>query len=161
MWWSTPPALARRASCCARNALRIVVIEMSPRLGGNGIPLLIQRSTDIDLVAMTVRYALGIENTPPIAHQPYRRCGSWIFGNEVAGRLDAIADDDTVKSQVPELFEYQLNYGQGDSIPPFIHSGNSLGYALFDCSADSDYFATIEKIRSAMQLEISPIIESL
>lgn len=143
------------------SASRIVVVEMSPRLGGNGIPLLIQRSTGIDLVAMTVRYALGVPNEFSTAHQSCRPCGSWIFGSEAGGRIDALADDATVRLQVPELFEYQLNYRQGEFVPPFIHSGNSLGYALFDCTADSDYFATIEKIRSAMQLEISPVIESL
>ncbi len=41
------------------SAERVVVIEMSPRLGGNGIPELIRRSTDVDLMDLTIRYALG------------------------------------------------------------------------------------------------------
>ncbi len=38
---------------------RVTIIEMSPGLEGNGIPMIIERATDFDLISSTVLFALG------------------------------------------------------------------------------------------------------
>lgn len=132
----------------------VVVIEMSPRLGGNGIPELIRRGTGIDLIEMTVQYALGSPCLLPDALVVNRCCGSWVFGSEHAGTLDFITPVDTLREHIPELFEYRFNYQIGDEVLDFEHSGNSLGYALFDCPLDADYNNMVERLRTAMQLRV-------
>lgn len=133
---------------------QVVVIEMSPRLGGNGIPKLIQRATGVDLINATVQYALGNPSPLPPSLEVIQRCGSWVFGSEQAGRLEHIAAPNEVRKRVPELFDYVFNYQIGDTVPYFEHSGNSLGYALFDCPPDAHYCDMIDRLQVAMQLRI-------
>jgi biotin carboxylase len=133
---------------------RVVVIEMSPRLGGNGIPKLIRRATGADLIEATIHYALGCPVALPPMLTVTNPCGSWVFGSACAGRLVAVASDTAVWAQVPELFDYLFAYTCGDEVPAFEHSGNSLGYALFDCPAPAGYAGVVQRLRDAMQLQI-------
>jgi biotin carboxylase len=132
-----------------------VVIEMSPRLGGNGIPKLIMRATGVDLIEATVLQALGQPAILPARLQVLNRCGSRIFGSEYAGRLEHVAATDEVKAQFPEIFDFLFSYQIGEDVPGFEHSGNSLGYALFDCPPGVEYCDMVERIESAMQLRIA------
>ncbi len=133
---------------------RVVVIEMSPRLGGNGIPKLVQRATGVDLIEATVRYALGCPVALPPMLAVTNPCGSWVFGSACAGRLVAVAPDAAVWAQAPELFDYLFAYTCGEEVPAFEHSGNSLGYALFDCPTPTGYDGVVQRLRDAMQLQI-------
>jgi biotin carboxylase len=135
---------------------RVVVIEISPRLGGNGIPKLIKRSTNIDLIEATVHYALGEPVSVPGKLECANRCGSWVFGSEKAGRLVRVASRDEVQALVPEVFEYQVNFEVGENVPGFDHSGNSMGYALFDCPPQTPYSDVVGRLKRAMQVEITP-----
>lgn len=139
------------------SATQVVIIEMSPRLGGNGIPELIRRSTGVDLIDLTVRYALGKLDAIPTAMSVNQASGSWVFGHNVAGHLTHIANETNIKADVPELFEYVINYQMGDPVPSFEHSGNCLGYALFDCSPSMSYAQIVTRLKAAMQLQVTAI----
>ena len=132
---------------------RVVVIEMSPRLGGNGIPELIKQSAGVDLVEMTLDYALGNQYSFPETTLS-KGCASWIFGSEIAGEIEYIASTNEIKNKVKELFECRLNYKIGGVIPAFEHSGNSMGYALFDCPSENDYNSIIMRLQSALELRL-------
>ncbi len=132
---------------------RVVIIEMSPRLGGNGIPELIKRSAGVDLIEMTLDYALGnLYSLPNITST--KGCASWVFGCEIDGKIEHIASTNEIKIKVKELFECRLNYKIGDKIPAFEHSGNSMGYALFNCPSENDYNSIVMCLQSALQLRL-------
>ncbi|MCF7969614.1 MAG: ATP-grasp domain-containing protein [Methylococcaceae bacterium] len=133
----------------------VIIIEMSPRLGGNGIPELIRYHTGIDLIAMTIEYALNKPIKKPTSLPVTRPCGSYVFGSEQAGKIDYIASSQEIFQKIPELFSCQLNYVVGDAIPAFEHSGNSLGYALFACSSEDNYVQIVQRLQSALQLRIT------
>lgn len=133
---------------------RITVIEMSPRLGGNGIPELIYYSSGIDLIAMTINYALGKPCNIPEQPDSLKPCASLIFGSDTAGQLSSITAVEELKNTFPELIECRFNYQAGDHVPAFEHSGNSLGYALFYCPLESDYPSMINRLQAALQLNI-------
>ncbi len=78
-----------------------------------------------------------------------------MFGVETGGRLEHIASMEEICAKVPALFELVINYQIGDVIPPFEHSGNCLGFALFDCPANMDYDAMVECLRAALQLRVT------
>lgn len=137
------------------SATAVVVIEIGARLGGNGIPELIQRACGVDLMAMTIQFALAAEFSLPEASSMSQPCGSWVFGSEVAGILQHIRPAAEMYQLVPQLFDYQLNYQPGATIPYFEHSGNSLGYALFDCPPPLSYDDVVAELRQAMQLQVS------
>jgi biotin carboxylase len=133
---------------------RVTVLEMSPRLGGNGIPAIIERGTGVDLIAATVRFALGEEVAFPKNPEIVRSCGSWVFGSDHAGLLAGVATQEELQASVPEVFEYFSDYRVGDTVPEFVHSANRLGYALFDCLPGSSYGEIVDRIQSALQLTV-------
>lgn len=135
---------------------RVTVIEMSPRLGGNGIPELIYNSSGIDLMELTINYALGKPCNLAEEPESLKPCASWIFGSETAGKLNYITPIEDLKNTFPELIECRYNYQIGDHIPAFEHSGNSLGYALFYCPPESNYQNMITRLQAAFQLGIEP-----
>ena len=137
---------------------RVTVLEMSPRLGGNGIPMIIKRATGVDLIAATIRFALGEEVRFLERPKVVRSCGSWVFGSDRAGLIEGIAAKGEVKAAVPEVFDYFVHYQIGDAVPEFVHSANSLGYALFDCSPQSSYRGIVNRLQRALRLKVaSPI----
>lgn len=133
---------------------QVTVIEISPRLGGNGIPELILRSTGVDLIELTIQYALGSFYQLPAGMDVKQPCGSWVFGSAVAGQLAEIASAGGLRASVPQVFEYAINYCLGDNVPYFEHSGNCIGYVLFDCFAEDDYAMVVERVRTALQLHV-------
>jgi hypothetical protein len=78
-----------------------------------------------------------------------------VFGSDHAGILEGTATEEEIKATVPEVFEYVVNYRIGDEVPRFIHNGNSLGYALFDCSPQSGYCEIVNRLQHALRLEVT------
>jgi biotin carboxylase len=133
---------------------RVTVIEMSPRLGGNGIPSIVERATGVDLTTMTLRWALGEPVELPASSTCARPGGSWIFGTPRGGPLRSIASAAEVLAAVPECFECTVNYQPQDIAPPFDHSGNALGSALFDCPSPEAYEDVASKISRALRIAV-------
>jgi len=130
------------------------VIEMSPRLGGNGIPSLIKRAAGLDLIRATIQWALGHEvhlSAPPADIHP---CGSWVFGAARAGTVQRICSEQEIRSSVPAVFDCSIQCGPGDHVPALEHSGNSLGYFLFDCPANRSYAAIVSELETRLNLTV-------
>jgi hypothetical protein len=134
---------------------RVTVIEMSPRLGGNGIPMIIERGTGVDLFSAAIQLSLGYKVSLPETAEINRSCGAVIFGSDSDGVLEHIAADQEMMDAVPEIYEYNLSFNIGDDVPKFIHGGSSLGYALFDCPPPLTYTSIITRIKDALQLRVS------
>jgi len=134
---------------------RVAVIEMSPRLGGNGIAQLISRATGFDLLEANLYYALGKEIPPATAHQQIvQPCGSLIFGSSTAGRLREIVEESELRTRVPEVFDYYCGYRPGDGVEAFTHGGASLGHVLFDLPVAGSYQAMADRIGEVLGLEV-------
>ncbi len=133
---------------------RAVVLEMSPRLGGNGIPLLIERGGGVDLIAATARFAVGEPADVPREIPVIRGCGSWILGSTRSGRLARIAAADAMARAVPEIFDYTLYREIGARIPAMEHSADSLGWALFDCDSETHYLEIVGRIQRYLDLTV-------
>jgi len=134
---------------------RITILEMSPRLGGNGIPMIIEHYTGVDLIAATLYYSLNLNVELKESNEKFNSCGSWIFGSNQAGTIRNITSKEELQNAVPEVFEYVLNYNIGDKVPEFIHNGNSLGYILFDCHFQPDYNEIVNRLKSELRLEVA------
>jgi biotin carboxylase len=134
---------------------RVVVLEMSPRLGGNGIPMIMSRATNVDVITALLRFAVGEDIAVPPELEVIRSCGSWVIGVAESGRLVSLASEQELKAGAPEVFEYAVHYHLGDEVPEFIHSGNSLGYVLFDIPDRHDYSQVLSNVQRAMHLAVS------
>ena len=132
----------------------VVILEMSPRLGGNAIPLLVRRALEADVTGATIRAALDLPDALPDAPALRRPCAVLVLGSDVAGRLGHVASAEELHAAVPEVFDYTMKYEPGDRVRAFEHSGNSVGWVLFDCPGDYERLA--ERIRRALGLQVVP-----
>ena len=134
---------------------QVTVLELSPRLGGNGIPMIIERATRVDLFSAAIKLSLGYKVKLPEKAEITRSCGALIFGSNTEGVFKHLATDQEILDAVPEIFEYHLSFKIGDEVPIFTHGGNSLGYALFDCPPQETYTSIIARIKNALQTRVS------
>jgi len=134
---------------------KITIMEMSPRLGGNGIPMIVERSTGFDIIGTSILFALNEDISFPKVSHPKNSCGSLVFGSEQKGVLEHIVAKDELVEAVPEVFEYSLNFNIGEVVPSFKHSGNSMGYVLFDCPVPTNYLLLTKTIEKTLNIIVS------
>jgi biotin carboxylase len=135
----------------------VVVLEMSARNGGNGIPAVIKRATGVDVEEATIRLALGEAWRPPEADgRLQRRAGSLVFGSRTGGTLRHVGSFAEVRQSVPELAELNLAVPMGSPVMPFAHNGNLIGYAVFDCDPPASYADVAARIKGALDLHVDP-----
>lgn len=134
---------------------KVTVIEVNPRLGGNGIPQLVERCTGSDLIEMAIRFALG-EQVQIAPSGPLRRCASMVFGSPQGGTLESLTPLDQLIAAVPEVFDVSLCRVPSQRVPAFSSSPDMIGYVLFDLPAGRSYEAMTAQIRAALQIKIRP-----
>ena len=135
----------------------VFILEMSSRLGGNGIPLLVYRGTGADFISTCINFSIGEELNLPEKIEVSKSCGSWVFGSEKEGRITNMTSKEEIKEKVPEIFDCIINYKIGYEVSEFVHSGNQIGYFLFDCPRDTNYEDITSRIERALALEVSKI----
>ncbi len=133
----------------------VTVLELSPRLGGNGIPMIVERGTGVDLFSAAIQLSLGYKVKLPEKAEINRSCGTIIFGSDIEGILKHLAADQEIMDAVPEIFKYHLSFKIGEKVPRFTHGGNSLGYALFDCPPQLTYSSIVARIKNTLQIGVS------
>jgi biotin carboxylase len=116
-----------------------VIIEMSPRLGGNWIPSVIQHAYGVDWIGAAIASAMGdpVELSEPHLDRP---CGSYVLGAPSGGTLAERPDIDRLRAMHPELLEFELDVRPGVELHPLRDSGDQIGRALFvmpDAGAES------------------------
>ncbi len=130
----------------------VTVLEMSPRLGGNGIPEIIKRGTAVDLIAATLLFALREPFELPPQAPILNPVGSWVFGSKLSGRLQRMTSDAEMMASLPQVFKHVTLYDIGDEVPAFDHNGNLLGYTLFDCPPPVTYLEMVAQVQEALGL---------
>ena len=130
------------------------MIELSPRLGGNGVPLIASRYLGIDLVALSLGQALAEPATLPVPSTQTTPSCSLVLGSDRSGRLRSVATVEEVMAEVPAVFEIETTIGPGASVNAFRHGGDGFGYALFHSRSEDDYRTTVKEIQAALPLEV-------
>ena len=135
---------------------RIVVLEMSARNGGNGIPAVIKRATGVDVEEATIRLALGEAWCPAQTQETEcsRGAASLVFGSRYNGILVSAGSFAQVQQKVPELVELNFAVPSGGEVKPFEHNGNLIGYAVFDCESPASYAELVARIIGALDLRV-------
>jgi biotin carboxylase len=132
----------------------VVLIEISTRLGGNGVPQSISRRTGVDLIEMALRFSMGEDVSRIRRRGGLPGCGSLVIGSARGGRLLDIACEGELQRAVPSVFEAQLRVAPGSSIEAFEHGGNALGYVLFDVESDEEYRRRAEQVHQALRITL-------
>lgn len=132
----------------------VTILEMAPRNGGNGIPSVVERHFGIDIETITLRMAMGQKWEEHQVKTPGAGCGSLVFGCATGGVVESLKDVETLKHEIPEIFDLSYAVGVGDRVQPFEHNGNSIGYALFDAEDADHYDRTVSKILASLDIVV-------
>lgn len=145
----------RRALCMADFILRDgqpVLLEITPRPGGDCLPSLIRQSCGLDMLAATLDFADGLPlNIPP--HTEWKRLVGLRLFADCAGIIRHI-DCEELQSD-PRVCECVLSRSAGHSIvmPPEDYSSRLIGHVLFEPRSDSIESECVE-LAALLNLEI-------
>lgn len=120
---------------------KIYLMEVGPRNGGNGIPIITKYATGIDMLYYTLKAAMG-ENCDFLKYKQVE--GFWstyMVHSNKSGILKEIKIEE--KYEKENLLEFQSNYKPGDMIPIFDGANGAIGTML---SKYSSYAEMMKKI---------------
>jgi biotin carboxylase len=131
----------------------LVLIEVGPRAGGNGLPQIIQRHTGVDLTDIAIRLALGV-SVPPDAYRstPSGFHSTWIIHARAPGRLSDIRVAPEVSHHV-RLLESLVK--PGAAVRKFVSAADTLGYALLSFPSAPD----MQRALGRMSGLLEPVLE--
>jgi len=138
------------------NKNTIVILEISARNGGNGIPSIIKQRTGVDVEKAAIFLALG-ENPCLNKSSKKQSCvGSFVFGSSKKGILKFITPPEILKQDITEIYDVFYAKKIGDHLEPFNHNGNFIGIVMFKTYDTKDYGRLSLNIKSALNLFIEP-----
>ena len=126
---------------------RVNLIEVSPRLGGNGIPELIRRANGLDFEAMVVLQALGVSGALEDT-RAHGMAGSVVLGFDHDGFVGCLPDLEAVRSVAETAWGVHWAKPVGAKVGAMRDAGGMIGVAYFDCSDRTDYMATCHHLEN-------------
>ena len=108
---------------------RVVLIEITPRLGGNSLSRLFKAALDFDLVTYAVTTACGDYYPVPPSTQP-KVAAIKILGVEQGGRLTWNEKEAELLAEQPWVRSLIFDVPVGSQVSPFINGRNRVGEAL-------------------------------
>ena len=105
------------------------VVEMSPRLGGNGIASLVRHACGFDLHGCALDLALG--EAPDLEPAEITRpATTHVLGAATEGIVASRLELVDLREEIPELVDLWFDRAPGEPFGPFRDSGDQLGRAL-------------------------------
>jgi carbamoylphosphate synthase large subunit len=132
---------------------QVYLLEATPRLGGNGLSLLVQKSTAFNLLEYSIKAACEDEYSLPEAVEP-NSYAVILLGVERAGSLDF--DENELKALQGEAWvdSVSLDYKKGDSVLPFINGRNRIGEAFTSAANRIDLDRKVTALRERLNLTV-------
>ncbi len=135
----------------------VYIIEVSPRNGGNHVPIITQHLTGFDFIRQAYCDATG-EETPIVAIDRKALPGAhYVLHSSAAGILEGVAVSDAIR---PHLLNLQLFKREGELVPRFRGSNASLGIALLSFASAKERDTFMDHATQHMALRVS-IFESV
>lgn len=138
-----------------------VMIEMTPRPGGDCLPPLLLQSGGVDILDLTLAFAAGERPVLPPPSDWKLRVGLRVIATQ-AGTIHHIHDE-SLRAD-PRVVEYSLRHGPGwhVSLPPDDYDSRILGYAIFRPSSRHEIEAECLELTDKIHIEVeSPKCKAL
>ena len=131
---------------------RVVLIEITPRLGGNSLSRLFKAALDFDLTAYAVTTACGdLYPVPPST--PPKAAAIRILGVEQGGRLTWNEREADLLSEQPWVASLMFDVPKGAQVSPFINGRNRVGEALITGENRDELDAHLLELTQRLALE--------
>lgn len=129
----------------------VVLLEISPRLGGNSIAPLLRVSTGVDLTEASIRAACGESPAfpPSVAVQP---AGLALLGAARSGALAYDADAVARLRGQPWVHHLEFDVEPGAPVEPFIDGRRRVGEALVTGATRAEVDARVDELRREIDI---------
>jgi biotin carboxylase len=135
----------------------IVLLEMTPRPGGDSIPDLIAAATGVDLIGLHLDWACGLERVPAFARLACESFASINFYAPSQGFITGL--DASLLKGHPDVRQVVLKKQVGDRVvlPPADYDNRLLGYCIVEMAAGQDLLALAKELNDALKVTIHPL----
>lgn len=134
----------------------VVLLEITPRLGGNGLPVLVEAAYGVSLIEMSIRYAMkdieilsGVGNIWKVV--PH---ASILLFSEETGEVKSVATNSIVKSRMPALQTLCINLIAGQKVERFLHGGQVFGFGIVRKIPGTDFISSSRQLQKALSIQI-------
>lgn len=137
---------------------KISVLEMSLRIGGNGIPKLISFADGYDLYDSTLKYALGEVVSTTKTKSSGLTTGVFLIISKKSGFLNKIASrDEILKKYDGDIKELVYDVVAGDHVEKFISGNHRLGHFILQSESDEKLMSVASKLITDLAIRVSRI----
>ena len=133
---------------------RIHFVEMGARLGGNGMPLLVEQALGVNTVQAAINLAVG----KPMAmerHEEQQFVMLRILAADQDGSLNGVYGADEV-AELPGVIDVRLFKKTGDSVRRYTQAAHKLGYLLVSAPSREELLARVDGAVQTLQFDIHP-----
>ncbi|MEU7740672.1 ATP-grasp domain-containing protein [Nonomuraea sp. NPDC049158] len=131
----------------------ICFIEMGARLGGNGMPLMVQHAFGLNTVEAAIRLALG--EPLRISVSQHRTAVLRILAADVDGVLTAIEGLDALR-RMPEVVDVQVFKTVGEHVRAYTQAGHKLGYLVMVADTREQLETALDEALRTLRFVIEP-----
>jgi len=134
---------------------RVVLLEMTPRLGGNSLASFLELSAGVDLPRCALEVALGRRVTVPGLEKA--RCASVIIlGVESSGRLSFRPGSVQALQKKYWVHGLKLDWDEGMPVGVFSDGGNRVGEVMLSASGRGELLEREQMLYEALDLKALP-----
>lgn len=131
----------------------VLLIEVTPRLGGNSLSRLIAASLDFDLITYAIQQACG-DDKDTIFQNSIKPCSIQLLGVKESGALTWDADEAEKMLLSDWLQFFKIDYVPGTHVMPFINGRCRVGEALIVANHRDDLDHLIEQFHRRLCLTV-------
>jgi biotin carboxylase len=114
----------------------VYLMEIGPRNGGNLIAQVTQYATGVDMVAYTIKAAMGEDCSDLHMIEPKGYWSNYMIHSQTAGILKEVWIDEELKKS--NIVEYEMINNIGDEIEAFTGSNGTLGTLILKFSSQDE-----------------------
>lgn len=136
---------------------RVVLLELTPRLGGNGLPVLVEAVYGVSLIEISLRHAMReFDESADIGYPkevvPHF---SLLLYSDYTGIVESMAPISSVMSKLSKLVELCINLQPGQKVEKFMHGGHVFGYSIIRNSEHADLYSLATQVNSALSIKVN------
>lgn len=132
---------------------RLFFLDAGPRNGGNMLPEFISMASGKDLVAATIRAAMGDADASDVSFDgiPDDYWGLGVLHSSRGGTFSGVAYSDAARSA---LVREHLQVVPGDTVRPFVRCNDLVGLSFFKFSSKGEMDAVMLDMDASMGVEV-------
>lgn len=129
----------------------VFVIEIGPRNGGNLIPQVTRYATGVDMVAYTVKAAMGEDCSDLVMKPAQGYHASYMIHSKKAGKYAGLEISDELQDNI---LEHRMHIGPGDPVKAFDMAGHAIGEMILRFKTKEEMLEKMDHMEMYLQVVV-------